>query len=68
MQIKCGICRTDTPKRKVIRRMPLMETELPEKYSDYKEFMCMNIISELRKNKKWYYNTCENRMLVLKKR
>ena len=68
MQIKCSICGTDRPKRKVIKRMPLKETELPEKYSDYKEFMCMNIIYELRKNKKWYYNICENRMLVLKKR
>ncbi|MFX1569093.1 MAG: hypothetical protein ACFFCV_12080 [Promethearchaeota archaeon] len=48
--------------------MPLSENELPEKYSDYREFMCMNVIRELRKNKQWYDNVCENRMLVLKKR
>ena len=67
MQVKCSVCESDRPKRKVIKRMPLTETELPEKYSDYKEFMCMNIIHELRKDKKWYDNVCKNRMLVLKK-
>lgn len=68
MEVKCRLCEKDKPKRKVIKRMPSVENELPEKYSNYKEFMCMNIISELRKNKKWYENVCENRMLVLKKK
>jgi len=68
MKVKCSVCEKDRPKRKVIKRMPLLEIELPEKYSDYKEFMCMNIIQELRKDKKWYDAVCENRMLVLKKR
>ncbi|MFX1366735.1 MAG: hypothetical protein ACFFCE_19720 [Promethearchaeota archaeon] len=67
MEVKCRLCEKDKLKRKVIKRMPSVENELPEKYSNYKEFMCMNIVSELRKNKKWYENICENRMLVLKK-
>ena len=68
MKAKCRVCENDKPKRKVVKRMPLMEIELPEKYSDYKEFMCMNIIKELRKDKKWYDNVCENRMLVKRKK
>jgi len=68
MKAKCRVCENDKPKRKVVKRMPLMEIELPEKYSDYKEFMCMNIIKELRKDKKWYETVCNNRMLVLKKK
>lgn len=64
LEVKCSVCEKDKPKRKVIKRMPLLENELPEKYNDYKEFMCMNIIKELRKDKKWYNNVCENRMLV----
>ena len=68
MKAKCRVCENDKPKRKVVKRMPLMEIELPEKYSDYKEFMCMNIIKELRKDKKWYDSVCNNRMLVLKKK
>jgi len=68
MVVKCNVCENDRPKRKVIKRMPLVEIELPEKYSDYKEFMCMNIIKELRKDKKWYEAVCTNRMLVLKKK
>jgi len=68
MPIKCRVCETDRPKRKVIKRMPVIEKELPEKYSDYKEFVCMNVIKELRKDKKWYDNVCKNHMLVLKKK
>lgn len=68
MKVKCRLCEKDKLKRKVVKRMPLSENELPEKYSDYREFMCMNVIRELRKNKQWYDNVCENRMLVLKKR
>ena len=68
MKIKCSVCENDKPKRKVIKRMPSLENKLPEKYSNYKEFICMNIVQELRKNKKWYDNVCENRMLVLKKK
>ncbi len=68
MKAKCSVCEKDKPKRKVIKRMPLVENELPEEYSDYKEFMCMNIIKELRKDKKWYDSVCNNRMLVLKKK
>ncbi len=68
MQVKCSVCEHNKPKRRVIKRMPLVENELPEKYSEYREFMCMNIIQELRKDKKWYDNVCENRMLVLKKK
>ena len=68
MEVKCRVCENDKPKRKVIKRMPPLEIELPEKYSDYKEFMCMNIIKELGKDKKWHDNVCKNRMLVLKKR
>lgn len=66
--IICRVCEKDKKKRKVIKRMPLKENELPEKYSDYKEFICMNIIKELRKDKKWYDGVCENRMLVSKKK
>ena len=68
MKVKCRVCETDRPKRKVITRMPLVEIELPEGYSEYKEFVCMNIIKELRKDKKWYDNVCENHILVLKKK
>ncbi|MBA7666852.1 hypothetical protein ES703_74935 [subsurface metagenome] len=68
MKAKCRVCENDKPKRKVVKRMPLLEIELPEKFSDYKEFMCMNIIKELRKDKKWYDSVCNNRMLVLKKK
>ena len=68
MKAKCRVCENDKPKRKVVKRMPLLEIELPEKFSDYKEFMCMNIIKELRKDKKWYDNVCENRMLVKRKK
>jgi hypothetical protein len=67
MQARCSVCENDRPKRKVIKRMPLLEMELPEKYNAYKEFMCMNVINELRKDKKWHDNVCKNRMLVLKK-
>ena len=67
MEVKCRVCEKDKLKRKVIKRMPPVEIELPEKYSNYKEFMCRNIIKELRKDKKWYDNVCNNRMLVLKK-
>ncbi len=68
MEVKCSVCEKDRPKRKVIKRMPSLENELPEKYSDYKEYICMNIIQELRKDKKWYDTVCNNRMLVVKKR
>ncbi|MFX1376321.1 MAG: hypothetical protein ACFFA0_10940 [Promethearchaeota archaeon] len=68
MKVKCSLCKNESPKRKVIKRMPLLENELPEKYSDYKEFMCMNLIKLLGKDKKWHDNICKNRMLVLKKR
>ena len=68
MEVKCSVCERNKPKRKVIKRMPLLEIELPEKYSDYREFMCMNVIKEFRKDKKWHDNVCKNRMLVLKKR
>ncbi len=64
MKVKCGVCAKDKLKRKVIKRMPVVENELPEKYSDYKEFMCMNVIKELGKDKKWHDNVCKNRMLV----
>lgn len=68
MVIKCSVCAREKRKRKVIKVMPLVESELPEKYSDYKEYICMNIIKELRKDKKWYDSVCENRMLVLRKK
>ena len=68
MQVKCSVCAKEKPKRKVIKRMPSVEIELPEKYNDYKEFMCMNVIKELRKDRKWYDGVCKNRMLVLKKK
>ena len=68
MEVKCSVCEHDRPKRKVIKRMPLLENKLPEKYSDYKEFICMNLIKELRKDKKWYDDVCKNHMLVLKKK
>ncbi|MFW9880596.1 MAG: hypothetical protein ACFFG0_46600 [Candidatus Thorarchaeota archaeon] len=68
MEVKCSVCEHNRPKRKVIKRMPLLENELPEKYCDYREFMCMNIIKELHKDKKWHENICKNRMLVLKKK
>ena len=67
MGVKCRVCETDRPKRKVITRRPSVENELSEKYNDYREFICMNIIQELRKDKKWYDNVCENRMLILKR-
>jgi hypothetical protein len=66
--LECRLCQKDTSKRKVVKRMPILENELPEKYSDCKEFICMNIITQIRKDKKWYDNVCENRMLVLKKK
>ena len=31
MEVKCRVCENDKPKRKVIKRMPLLEIELPEK-------------------------------------
>jgi hypothetical protein len=68
MEVRCSVCERDKPKRKVVKRLPLSENELPEKYGAYREFMCMNIIQELRKDKKWYDTICENRMLVLKKK
>jgi len=68
MVIKCRVCEKDKKKRKVIKRMPALENELPEKFSDYREYICMNLIKELRKDKKWYDSVCENRMLVLKKK
>jgi hypothetical protein len=64
MKVKCGICESIHPKRKLIKRMPLLEIELPEKYSAHKEFMCMNIIQLLGKDRKWHDNVCKNRMLV----
>ena len=64
MEVKCSVCGREKAKRKIIKRMPLIENELPEKYSDYKEFMCMNVIKELGKDKKWHDNVCKNRMLV----
>jgi len=64
MEVKCGLCEGKHPKRKLIKRMPLLENELPEKYSAYKEFMCMNIIQLLGKDRKWHDNVCNNRMLV----
>lgn len=67
MVIICRICEKDKPKRKVIKRMPFVENELPEKFSDYREYICMNVIRELRKDKKWHDNVCENRMLVKRK-
>jgi len=48
--------------------MPLVENELPEKFSEYREFICMNQIKELRKDKKWHDAVCENRALVLRKK
>ncbi len=68
MEVKCSVCEKDKLKRKVIKRMSLVENELPEKYLNYKEFMCMNIIKELHKDKKWHDGVCNNRMLVLKKK
>ncbi len=68
MDVKCRVCETDRPKRKVIKRMPSVENELPEKYSDYRDYICMNVIRELRKDKKWYDNVCKNHMLVLRKK
>jgi hypothetical protein len=67
MVVKCGVCERDKPKRKVIKRIPSLEVELPEKYNDYREFKCKNIISELGKDKKWHESVCKNRMLVLRK-
>ena len=64
MEAKCGICENKHPKRKLIKRMPLLEIELPEKYSAYKEFMCMNMIQLLGKDRKWHDIVCKNRMLV----
>ena len=64
MEVKCSLCENRHPKRKLIKRMPLLENELPEKYVAYKEFMCMNIIQLLGKDKKWHDNVCKNRMLV----
>jgi len=68
MEVKCSLCDNESPKRKVLKRMPLLENELPEEYNNYKEFMCMNLIKELHKDKKWYDNVCKNRMLVLKRK
>ena len=68
MIIKCSVCAKERAKRKVIKIMPSLEIELPEKYADYMEFECMNIIKELRKDKKWYDGVCKNRMLVLRKK
>ena len=68
MGVKCSVCAKESKKRKVIKRMPVMEIELPEKYGDCKEFMCMNIIKLLGKDRKWHDNVCKNRMLVLKPR
>ena len=68
MGVRCRVCATDRPKRKVIKKMPLVENELPEKFSEYREFMCRNIIKELRKDKKWHDTVCTNRMLVLRKK
>ena len=68
MRVRCSVCEKEKAKRKVIKRMPSLEIELPEKYSDYKEYMCMNVIKELHKDKKWYENVCKNRMLILKKK
>ncbi|MHA2009266.1 MAG: hypothetical protein ACXABO_18965 [Promethearchaeota archaeon] len=67
MRVKCQVCEKDKPKRRIKERRPVVENKLPEKYSDYKEYICMNVIQELRKDKKWYDNICENRMLILKK-
>ena len=68
MRVKCRLCENDKLKRKVVKRVPVVEIELPEEDSDYKEFMCMNIIKELRKDKKWHENVCTNRMIVLNKK
>ncbi|KKK43342.1 hypothetical protein LCGC14_0901160 [marine sediment metagenome] len=68
MVVRCRVCATDRKKRKVVKRMPVKENELPEKFSEYQEFICMNIIKELRKDKKWHDAVCENRSLVLRKR
>ena len=68
MGVRCRVCETDRPKRKVMKRMPLVENELPEKFSEYREFMCRNVIQELRKDKKWHDTICTNRMLVLRKK
>lgn len=67
MELKCSVCEKEKPKRKVVKIMPLVEIKLPEKYDEYREFMCMNVIKELRKDKKWYDNVCKNRMIVKKK-
>jgi hypothetical protein len=64
MEVKCSVCEKESPKRKVIKRMPLLENALPEKYSAYKEFMCMNTIQLLGKDRKWHDNVCKNRILV----
>ena len=68
MEVKCRVCEKDSAKRKIIKRMPALENELPEKFSDYREFMCMNIIKELRKDRKWYDSVCNNRMLIFKRK
>ncbi|MHA2181966.1 MAG: hypothetical protein ACXAAH_11125 [Promethearchaeota archaeon] len=68
MGLTCRVCAKDKPKRRVVKKMPLEEVELPKEYSDYREYKCMNVIQELRKDRKWYDSVCENRMLVLKKK
>jgi len=68
MKIKCRVCDANKPKRKVIKRMPVVENELPEKFREYREFICMNVIKELRKDKKWHDAVCENRTLILRNR
>ena len=67
MKVKCRVCESERPKRKVIKKMPAVENELPEKFSEYREFICMNVIKELRKDKKWHDAVCENRTLILRK-
>ena len=64
MNVKCSVCENENPKRKLIKRMPLEENELPEKYGAYREYMCVNIIQILGKDKKWHENICKNRMIV----
>jgi len=32
MEVRCSVCEKDRPKRKVIKKMPLLENELPEKF------------------------------------
>ncbi|KKM50048.1 hypothetical protein LCGC14_1556430 [marine sediment metagenome] len=74
MTIECRCCKTDTKKRKLIKRYPLKKVNI-EIDDGYDEYYCSNTIESKRpwytneRGKKTYKITteeCRNRILVKK--